>query len=132
MCIRDRRRPGVWREELGIRRVPHDVVVGSGMSTSTPSSHRPASSTIFVSVGAGLDQAAERTPPQEHRGAYTITDLAEIFNISRPTVYRTLTRAAWNPDCTSGQLLGLLRRSATTAADASHDAELLPVALQPG
>jgi DNA invertase Pin-like site-specific DNA recombinase len=36
--------------------------------------------------------------------AYTITDLAEIFNISRPTVYRTLTRAAWNPDCTSGQL----------------------------
>ncbi|MBC7558193.1 MAG: helix-turn-helix domain-containing protein [Dermatophilaceae bacterium] len=35
-------------------------------------------------------------------GAYAITDLAEIFNISRPTVYRTFTRAAWNPDCTSG------------------------------
>jgi DeoR/GlpR family transcriptional regulator of sugar metabolism len=24
-------------------------------------------------------------------GDYTITDLAELFNISRPTVYRTLT-----------------------------------------
>ena len=30
-------------------------------------------------------------------GDYTITDLAELFNISRPTVYRTLATAATVP-----------------------------------
>ena len=74
------------------------------MSTSTPSSHRPASSTIFVSVGARLAKQQNELRRRNTSGAYTITDLAEISNISRPTVYRTLTRAAWNPDCTSGQL----------------------------
>jgi DeoR/GlpR family transcriptional regulator of sugar metabolism len=27
-------------------------------------------------------------------GEYTITDLGELFSVSRPTVYRTLNRAA--------------------------------------
>jgi Helix-turn-helix domain of resolvase len=34
------------------------------------------------------------TPLQDVRqGKYPISDLAELFSISRPTVYRTLTRA---------------------------------------
>ena len=28
-------------------------------------------------------------------GDYSISDLAEVFSISRPTVYRTLGRAKW-------------------------------------
>ena len=74
------------------------------MSTSTPSSHRPASSTISVSVGAGRDQQENELRRRNTIGAYAITDLAEIFNISRPIVYGILTRAVWNPDRTSGQL----------------------------
>jgi predicted DNA-binding protein YlxM (UPF0122 family) len=46
---------------------------------------------------ATVDQAQSSTPPTAtieaaHQGHYTITDLAELFSISRPTVYRTINR----------------------------------------
>jgi len=40
-------------------------------------------------------------------GTYTISDLAELFSVSRPTVYRTLARQAPATDGDSGMALGI-------------------------
>src|ERR1035437_2502424 len=78
------------------------------------------------------DQAAERTPPQAHQRRLhhhrPRRDLQHLptHHLPNPDTRRLEPRLHFRT------AIGLLGRSATTAADASHDAELLPVALQPG
>ena len=59
---------------------------------TSPMAATPTTETLIGYARCSTDRQQRELRRMHATGEYSISDLAELFSVSRPTVYRTLTR----------------------------------------